>query len=134
MARILIVEDDDSVRAFAARALAGRGHLVEAAEDGDIGLDAIRTAEGAFDLVVSDIRMPAMDGIAMARAAREAFPAVRILLMTGYADQRERAAEIAGTVVGVLDKPFSLADFVARVEGALVAGSGTTDSLSPPSA
>lgn len=119
MGRILIVEDDDSVRSFTARALAASGHAVETAGDGDIGLAMIDEASGGYDLVLSDIRMPVMDGIEMARKAAAAFPRLRILLMTGYAEQRERAAELEGLVVGVVNKPFTLAEIRTQVERAL---------------
>ena len=121
MARILIVEDDDSVRAFTARAIAASGHEVETAEDGDLGLSSIREAGGGYDLVLSDIRMPAMDGIEMARRAAAEFPGLRILLMTGYAEQRERAADLQEIVVDVVAKPFALTEIRNRVEQALTA-------------
>ncbi len=121
MAKVLIVEDDPSVRNFTARALTAAGHRIETAEDGLEGLGKIEEAKGAFDLVLSDIRMPAMDGIEMARAASNAFPQLRLLLMTGFADQRERTAELEGTVTGVVDKPFTLAEIRARVGQALAA-------------
>lgn len=120
MSRILIVEDDESVRGFTARALSAAGHDVETAEDGDVGLERIGKAAGAYDLVLSDIRMPVMDGIEMARKAASAFPGLRILLMTGYAEQRERAAELEGIVVGVVNKPFSL-DELRREVGRAIA-------------
>lgn len=63
--------------------------------------------------------MPAMGGIEMARSAAQRYPQLRILLVTGYADQRERAAELSGTVVGVLQKPFTLGDIRDRVAAAL---------------
>ncbi len=119
MAAILIVEDDDSVRTFTARALAADGHAVETACDGEEGLERIRERAHALDLVLSDIRMPIMDGIEMARATRRDYPDLTILLMTGYADQRERAAELDGSAVGVIDKPFSLADLRSRVSTVL---------------
>ena len=119
MANLLIVEDDVSVRTLAARALERAGHRITLAEDGEEGLSRICEAGGRFDLVVSDIRMPAMDGIEMAKAAAARFPKLRILLITGYADQRERAAELAGTVVGVLPKPFTLTDIRERVASEL---------------
>jgi len=119
MARILIVEDDESVRAFTARAIAACGHAVDTAEDGDLGLSSIREAQGGYDLVLSDIRMPAMDGIEMARRAAGDFPGLKILLMTGYAEQRERARELDGLVEDVLTKPFSLADFRAAIRAVL---------------
>jgi two-component system cell cycle response regulator CpdR len=119
MAHLLIVEDDPSVRTLAARALESAGHTVSLAEDGEEGLARIGAAGGGFDLVVSDIRMPGMDGIEMARSVAHHFPRLRILLMTGYADQRERAAELSGTVLGVLQKPFMLAEIRDRVASAL---------------
>lgn len=119
MARILIVEDDDSVRNFTARAIAAAGHQTETAEDGDLGLASIRDAGGDYDLVLSDIRMPAMDGIEMAKQAASEYPGLRILLMTGYADQRERAADLQNIVIDVVPKPFTLNEIRNRVEEAL---------------
>jgi len=94
MAKLLIVEDDESVRTLAARALERAGHVIDIAADGAQGLSMIQAALGGYDLVVSDIRMPEMDGIEMAVAAAARFPAMRIMLMTGYADQRERAEDL----------------------------------------
>lgn len=121
MAKLLIVEDDVSVRTFTARALSASGYAVETAGDGMEGLEKIEAASGGYDLVLSDIRMPAMDGIEMARAAVRAFPQLRLLLMTGYAEQRERSAELDGTVTGVVDKPFTLSELRKRVGEALAA-------------
>jgi two-component system, cell cycle response regulator CpdR len=121
MAKLLIVDDDLSVRTFTARALAAAGHLVEMAEDGADALEKIEKARGAFDLVLSDIRMPVMDGIEMARTVSRTFPGLRLLLMTGFADQRERAAELDGTVLGVVNKPFTLSEIRDRVGKALAA-------------
>jgi two-component system, cell cycle response regulator CpdR len=119
MAKLLIVEDDESVRTLAARALERAGHMIDIAADGAQGLVLIRAARGGYDLVVSDIRMPEMDGIQMAKAAASLFPAMKILLMTGYADQRERAEELNGVILDVVQKPFTLAEIRARVEQAL---------------
>jgi two-component system, cell cycle response regulator CpdR len=119
MAKLLIVEDDESVRTLAARALERAGHMIDIAADGAQGLALIHAARGGYDLVVSDIRMPGMDGIQMAKAAASLFPAMKILLMTGYADQRERAEELNGVIVDVVQKPFTLAEIRARVEQAL---------------
>lgn len=120
MANILIVEDDEAVRTLAARALETAGHIVAVAEDGEHGFARIDAAQGRFDLVVSDIRMPGMDGIEMAKAAASRFPGLRILLVTGYADQRERAAELDGIIIDVVQKPFTLAEIRDRVARALV--------------
>jgi two-component system cell cycle response regulator CpdR len=119
MAKILIVEDDESVRSFTARAIAAAGHDVDTAEDGDLGLASIRRCAGSYDLVLSDIRMPTMDGIEMAKRAASEFPSLRILLMTGYAEQRERAADLAEVIVDVVAKPFTLKEIRSRVQLAL---------------
>jgi DNA-binding NtrC family response regulator len=113
-----IVEDDESVRTLAARALERAGHAIELAGDGAAGLARIRASGGGFDLVVSDIRMPEMDGIEMAKAAAAFYPGLRIMLVTGYADQRERA-ELRSIIVDVMQKPFTLAEIRERVGRAL---------------
>jgi two-component system, cell cycle response regulator CpdR len=122
MAKLLIVEDDESVRTLAARALERAGHMIDIAADGAQGLALIRAARGGYDLVVSDIRMPGMDGIQMAKAAASLFPAMKILLMTGYADQRERASGLEALIHDVIAKPFSLATIRNAVRDAIAAG------------
>jgi two-component system cell cycle response regulator CpdR len=122
VARILIAEDDEPVRAFVRRALMIDGHEVMEAEDGAEALAILEQRQGAFDLLLTDIRMPLMDGIALALAAAPQFPDLVILLMTGYADQRERAHGLEALVHDVVTKPFSLADIRAKVKEALAAG------------
>jgi two-component system, cell cycle response regulator CpdR len=91
MARILLAEDDEALRALCARALTTDGHEVSTASDGAEALEVIGSADANFDLLLTDIRMPIMDGIALALSVARDHPALTILLMTGYADQRERA-------------------------------------------
>lgn len=119
MARILITEDEDSLRSFVARALRMDGHETVEAADGAEGLEAL--AEGRFDLLLSDIRMPVMDGIELTHKAAAAHPGLRILLMTGYAEQRERADDLAAKIIDVVSKPFSLPDIRTAVARALAA-------------
>ncbi|MFP5077350.1 response regulator [Rhizobium sp. YIM 134829] len=119
MARILVTEDEESLRRFVARALQMDGHEVAQAADGADGLAQLQ--DGPFDLLLSDIRMPVMDGIALAHQAADAFPALKILLMTGYAEQRERADDLAGKIIDVVSKPFSLPDIRRAVAMALAA-------------
>jgi two-component system cell cycle response regulator CpdR len=119
MARILLAEDDDNVRAFVARALGFAGHEVTECEDGGLAAEAMQAAAGGFDLLLSDIKMPVMDGIALALAVGAAWPEVTIVLMTGFADQRERAHGLEALVYDVIPKPFSLAQLMAKVEDAL---------------
>jgi DNA-binding response OmpR family regulator len=119
MARILLVDDEEPVRGFLKRGLEMDGHAVSLAVDGGDGLDRLTEEGGAFDLLLTDIRMPVMDGIALALAAKRDFPALTILLMTGFADQRERARGLDAIVADVLTKPFSLADLRATVRRVL---------------
>jgi CheY-like chemotaxis protein len=121
MARILIAEDDEPVRGFVKRALEMDGHAIIAEPDGAAALERLEEANGAFDLLLSDIRMPLMDGIALALSAGRAFPGLPILLMTGFADQRERAHDLEAIVQDVVTKPFSLVEIRAAVARALVA-------------
>jgi two-component system, cell cycle response regulator CpdR len=122
MARILIAEDDEPVRGFVKRALEMDGHVVAAEADGAAALERLVAEQGAFDLLLSDIRMPLMDGIALALAAGRDFPALPILLMTGFADQRERAHDLQAIIEDVVTKPFSLAEIRAAVERVLEKG------------
>jgi CheY-like chemotaxis protein len=119
MSRILIAEDEEALRAMCARALATDGHHVETAGDGSEALEILIRERGRFDLLLTDVRMPIMDGIALSLAAARDFPEVTILLMTGYADQRERAHGLDALVHDVIAKPFSVAELRGTVSEAL---------------
>ncbi|AJY47497.1 response regulator [Martelella endophytica] len=119
MARILITEDEASLRAFVARALRLDGHETVEAGDGAEGLE--RLSESQYDLLLSDVRMPIMDGIALAHAAANDHPGMKILLMTGFAEQRERADDLMEKIVDVVPKPFALPDIRRAVARALAA-------------
>jgi CheY-like chemotaxis protein len=121
VARILLAEDEEALRAFISRALAQDGHEVIATADGGEALDVLTREQGRFDLLLTDIRMPVMDGIALALAAARDHPELMILLMTGYADQRERAHGLDALIHDVIAKPFSLGDIRKAVAEALVA-------------
>jgi DNA-binding response OmpR family regulator len=119
MARILLAEDDDGVRAFVSRALAHMGHDVVEAEDGGLAAEVMQDEQGRFDLLLSDIKMPVMDGIALALNVASAWPEVTIMLMTGFADQRERAHGLDQLIYDVIPKPFTLAQVLEKVDDAL---------------
>ncbi len=119
MARILIAEDEAGLRALCARALMTDGHDVVTAADGSAALDVLEREQGRFDLILTDIRMPIMDGIALALAAARDHPEICIMLMTGYADQRERAAGLDALIHDVITKPFTLATLRGAVTEAL---------------
>ncbi|WP_297110705.1 response regulator [uncultured Devosia sp.] len=119
MARILVAEDDPSVRAFVVSALTMKGHEVVAEDDGGLAAETMDAEAGRFDLLLTDIKMPVMDGIALALQVGAAYPDVTILMMTGFADQRERAHGLEALIYDVIAKPFTLADLLAKVDDAL---------------
>ena len=122
MARILIAEDEEPLRALIKRALSEEGHVVVATADGSEALDKLQGEGGGFDLLLADIKMPVMDGIALALAVARDFPNLPILLMTGYADQRERVAGLQALICDVISKPFALAEIKFAVASALAKG------------
>jgi two-component system cell cycle response regulator CpdR len=124
MARILIAEDEEPLRALTARALTDVGHEVLTAVDGADALDMVTRDAGRFDLLLTDIKMPLMDGIALALSVARDYPKITILLMTAYADQRERAAGLDALIHDVVLKPFTLAEIKAAVADALAATKG----------
>jgi two-component system, cell cycle response regulator CpdR len=121
VAKILIAEDDMAVRALVTRALMQDGHDVVATADGSEALDAFGSAKKPFSLVLADIKMPIMDGIALALAVARDDPEMPILLMTGYADQRERASGLDALIHDVIAKPFTLFEIQSAVASALAA-------------
>jgi len=120
MAKILVAEDNDIVRAFVVRALGGDGHDLIEAIDGKTALARLSASDGKFDLLLSDVKMPGMDGIELALAAGRKRPDMAIMLMTGYADQRERAHGLDAFVHDVISKPFSVDQITCAVREALV--------------
>jgi len=121
VARILLAEDEDVLRNYIARALVQDGHEVVAAADGAEALDKLSLGNGRFELLLTDIRMPVMDGIALALSAARDHPDLTILLMTGFADQRERAHGLDALIHDVITKPFSMPEIKLAVQEALTA-------------
>ena len=119
MARILVAEDEAPLRAQIVRALLADGHDAVVAADGGEALDVLVRQNGRFDLLLTDSKMPVMDGIALALAAARDYPDLIILLMTGYADQRERASGLDALIRDILTKPFALAELQRVIADAL---------------
>ncbi len=119
MARILLAEDDHSVREFVRRALELNGHDVVVAHDGGEAAAALGKDAAGFDLLLADIKMPIMDGIALALLAARERPDMPILLMTGFADQKERAHGLDRLIHDVITKPFTLEEVTQYVDTAL---------------
>lgn len=119
--RVLLVEDEDTVRAVAERALVRQGFAVVTASDGEEGLDTLKAALAAgdsFNLVVSDVVMPTMDGPSMAREIRRLVPDLPFLFMSGYAEETLRR-EIDIPNMHFLPKPFSVQQIIGAVEDVL---------------
>ncbi|MEL7028293.1 MAG: response regulator [Pseudomonadota bacterium] len=119
MATILLAEDDESMRRFLKNALETAGHAVVAASQGDDALTELQLRQ--FDLLLTDIVMPVMDGIELARRASEIDPDLKIMFITGFAavalNPNNRAPEDAK----VLSKPFHLRELVQEVERMMAA-------------
>lgn len=120
MPRILIAEDEEAVREFFVRGLKGRGHEVTAVGDGIEALEQLGRQQ--FDLLLTDIVMPLMDGIELSLKAAKDFPELRIILMTGYAAERQRAHNLDVLAHEVISKPFSLEQICEAIEKALAGG------------
>lgn len=103
---ILLVEDEDMVRAVAERALTRQGYTVMTAENGEAALDLL-DRNGRPDLLISDVVMPTMDGPTMVRHARDRYPDLPIIFMSGYAEEQLRRS-IDLDNVAFLPKPFSV--------------------------
>ena len=135
MARILIAEDDAGVRLLVSRALGLEGHEVTVAEDGEMALDVLVERDGAFDFVLSDIRMPCLTGIELAHEIAASWPHLPVLLMTGYAEQMEAAEDLTAIIEGVVEKPFSIAELrreVARILAERAPKGETADAPTAP--
>ena len=119
MAQILLVEDDESLRKFLAQALLRAGHAVTDFGDGE---DAHRCLkDGHFDLLLTDIVMPEMDGIELARRAAELDPDIKIMFITGFAAVALNADSAAPKNAKVLSKPIHLRELVSEVQKLLAA-------------
>jgi len=118
MARILVAEDEVSLREFVERALAHNGHEVVSVRDGAEALHALQD-EDHFDLLLTDIVMPIMDGIALSLKVARDHPETKILLMSGYAAERQRAHNLDDLIHDVIAKPFTLDEICEKVEEAL---------------
>lgn len=119
MPRILLAEDDDDMRRFLVRALDKAGYEVVDYPDGRSAYD--RLCEEPFTLLLTDIVMPEMDGIELARRATELDPELKVMFITGFAAVALNPESNAPPNAKVLSKPFHLRDLVTQVERLLAA-------------
>jgi two-component system cell cycle sensor histidine kinase/response regulator CckA len=116
---VLLVEDEDAVRAFAARALVQRGYKVLEATSGIEALEILGELDGEVDLIVSDVVMPEMDGPTFLREARANGVKARIIFASGYAEEAFSKNLPEGEEFGFLPKPFSLKQLTETVKAAI---------------
>ena len=118
MPRILLAEDDDSLRGFLSRALERAGYEVTSCADGE---EAAAVLDQDWDLLLTDIVMPGMDGIEVARQAAARQPDMRIMFITGFAAVALAAAARTPAGAKVLSKPIHLREIVGEVERMMAA-------------
>ena len=113
---ILLVEDEDAVRDFAVRALTMRGYKVLDACGGEEALEIVREHDGTIDLLISDVVMPGMEGPALVKAVREITPGLRVIFISGYAEEAFRNSPDRPEDFLFLPKPFSLKQLTSKVK------------------
>ena len=116
---ILLVEDEEAVRAFGARALSSRGYTVLQAASGTEALDVVASVNGKVDLIVSDVVMPEMDGPTMLGELRKRGIKAKVIFVSGYAEEAFAKNLPAGEDFGFLPKPFSLKQLIETVKGSM---------------
>jgi len=120
--KVLVAEDNQSVREFIQRALQSIGFKVTAVVDGQQALAVLSREK--FDVLVTDIVMPNMDGIALALKTSRMFEDLRIVMISGYAQERMRAHNLDALVHRIIAKPFSLEEICDAVNDVLKGGEG----------
>ena len=119
MARILLAEDDAATRDMVQRALAMDGHEVIVTQDGSEALEKLQAAPGSIDLLISDVQMPGLDGVALVEKGLAVAPKLRVVLMSGFAGELGRADHLKGKISRIITKPFTLEQIRAAARAAL---------------
>ena len=117
MARILLAEDDDQMRAFLSRGLRRAGHAVDAVSDGEAALASSRGAQ--YDLLLADVVMPGFDGVELARQMAARQPGIRVMFITGFAAVAVQDDRFAPHRPRILAKPFHLRHLIGEIDALL---------------
>jgi two-component system cell cycle sensor histidine kinase/response regulator CckA len=120
--RILLVEDEDAVRGIAAKTLAKRGYEVVEAADGEEAFEILQDEPGGFDLMISDVVMPGMDGPTLLRKGRELLGDAKIVFISGYAEEQFSETLSSEREISFLPKPFTLAQLAEKVKSQIGGG------------
>jgi two-component system cell cycle sensor histidine kinase/response regulator CckA len=113
---ILLVEDEDAVRLFSARALRNKGYKVVEAKSGEAALELISADSANVDLLITDVVMPQMDGTTLIKHVRERLPEMKVICISGYAEEAFRNRLDSAENVHFLPKPFSLDQLAGKVK------------------
>ena len=113
---VLLVEDEEAVRAFSARVLRAKGYQVLEASSGESALEVLRDSSSAIDLLVTDVVMPRVDGPTLVQEVRERWPAIKVIFISGYTEDSFRQRLGEGTEIHFLPKPFSLKQLAGKVK------------------
>jgi two-component system, cell cycle sensor histidine kinase and response regulator CckA len=116
---ILLVEDEEAVRSFAARALRMRGYNVLEASGGEEALEIVKNDDVKIDLIITDVVMPNMDGPTMVRHVKQLKPDLAVIFMSGYAEEAFRRNDQNSEDIHFLPKPFGLKQLAAKVKEVL---------------
>ncbi len=119
MACILLAEDDAATRDMVQRALALDGHQVIVTQDGVEALEKLQAGAGRINLLITDVQMPGLDGVALVEKALAAAPRLRVVLMSGFAGELGRADHLKGHISRIITKPFTLEQIRAAAKAAL---------------
>ncbi len=122
MGTVMLVEDDNSVRSFAARALTMRGYTVLEAEGGEAALEILGHYDGAIDILVTDVEMPGMSGPELVREVEKRRPGLKVIFMSGYAEDAFRRTGEDASEIEFLPKPFNLKELAAKVKDVMAKG------------
>ena len=121
MARILLTDDEPATRELVRRGLEADGHTVTVVSGGGEALEALLAHTSGFDILVSDVNMPGMDGIELAGRALALKPGLRLVLMSGFVEHLERAAALPASKSVTISKPFTLEQMRSTVRSVLAA-------------
>ncbi len=119
---VLLVEDEDPVRLFSARALRNKGYKVVEAKSGEAALEIITAKTESFDLLITDVVMPRMDGPALIKEVRALHPDMKVIFISGYTEDAFRKRLGDESSIHFLAKPFSLKQLAGKVKEVMVAG------------
>lgn len=119
VARILVVDDDPTLLRLSGMVLTDLGYEVTVSSTGNEAIEAAERAEGAFDLVVLDVRMPDMDGLTVLARLRERWPGIKVLVVTGFATEIAVRTLLENGAAGVLAKPYDGQELAVSVRSVL---------------